>query len=274
MTNIDLKNLQKNSLKILALIVILQTFYLRFLILKVPLSVDEGLWAYIGWLLIQGKQLYSDLYSISPPLLYIPFSLSELLLGHGLTNLRIFGLSWNLLTIGSIYLVVKETFNKKIALIAAIIAFFYSIAYQQEGHFLLLSEHLSQLPLFLSIYFLLKKRFFIAGLLISITWNMREHYLILQVLLISYLAINAWLRKLSWKQVAIYSAGSAIPALLILGYFYRINHLTDYINAVFIYRYGYLSSGWESSVSLGRLFEVFLNDEQSSPSLSAAKGRG
>lgn len=231
---------------VIFILIILSGLYLRFLLLKIPLSYDEGEWAYITTRLLKGNNLYVDIASSNGPLLYLPYFLSESILGHGFGNLRFIGITWNIITVILIYFLTKTVFNKRIGFYALLLALIYTLSYRQEGMFNLLAEHLSQLPLFLSLLVLvsaLKSKkdllFFLSGIFMSVAWNFREHYIILNSFIVLYLIYGKFLKKSSWRQIILFVFGSSLPFFAILSYLYLNHSLKSYWVEVFLDRFKY-----------------------------------
>jgi len=261
--------LNKNFwITIISTLIIILCLYLRYLILSIPLSVDEGYWAYIASLLLKGKNLFIDVWSSDPPVIYWAYYFSERFLGHGLIYLRITGVVINLLTIYVIFLLTSNSFNKKIGFISVVLSLIYTISFQQEGHFVLNGEQLSQLPLFLSLLLFVlgfnAKRskqvlmFFFSGILMGLAWNIRGHYLILQSLLYIYILFGLLKQKLRLIAIISYSIGSIIPFTIFAFYFFSIGKLLEYFQGNYIDRFFYLQSA-QSATLITNIFYI-LND--------------
>lgn len=246
-------SIKKNiRISLIFILIFILGMYLRYLILSIPLSVDEGYWAYTATLLLKGKKLFVDIWSSDPPVIFLAYYLSEKFLGHGLIFLRIAGVIINLITIFVIYMLTVKTFNKKVGIICVLLSLIYSVSFQQEGHFILNGEQLSQLPLFLSVYLMVlgfearrKKQiiiFIMSGILLSLTWHIRGHYLILQLLIFLYLIYGLLSKKLKLSVILSYFIGSTIPFMAFLLYFVSIGKLPEYVQGVYIDRFFYLQS--------------------------------
>lgn len=236
--------MRKNYYLIICAVIIILGLYLRYLILRIPLSFDEGQWAYTATLLLKGQIISKDVFTTSPLFIFLPYVFSEFFLGHGLLNLRITGLLWNFSTGFLIYLTAKKLFSSKIGILSFVIFSVYSINFQQEGHFLFVAEQISQLPLFLSIYLLISfyknqdnKKIFLSGLFIGLACNMREHYLLLALLLVIYFILMKVRKKIYKTPIVFFLAGFLSPFIFIFFYVLMFSDFNNYVNGVYIYKF-------------------------------------
>ena len=84
---------------------------LRFPFLEIPLERDEGAYAYMAQLLLEGVPPYTQAYSLYFPGLFIIYALTFLILGQTIFAIHFCLLIANLITIVIIFLIGKKIFN-------------------------------------------------------------------------------------------------------------------------------------------------------------------
>jgi 4-amino-4-deoxy-L-arabinose transferase-like glycosyltransferase len=91
---------------------------LRFSFLEVPLERDEGAYAYIAQLLLDGIAPYTQAYSLYFPGIFIIYALTFLVFGQTIFAIHFCLLIANLVTIVFIYLIGKRLFDSLTGIIS------------------------------------------------------------------------------------------------------------------------------------------------------------
>ncbi len=113
------KSFQNYLLWSILIIVILLTIVIRVRLLSVPLERDEGLYAYMGQLLLQGVPLYDQAYGIKFPGIYFIYGLILAVFGQTHVGIHFALLLVNLATVLLLYRLGKRLFNNWVGVISA-----------------------------------------------------------------------------------------------------------------------------------------------------------
>lgn len=229
-------------------LLLLPGILLQILIIHTQLSYDEASWAYVAMKLVEGKQLFTDVIITTPVFVLIPYLIVHGLHGSGFGALHGFGIVWNTATMVCMMLLARYLWGWRVAVFVLVIGSVYTVAYPQGGHFLLSGEQVSQLPLFLSLLilqFATKQRsrrlFFLSGVLMGITWNIREAYLLLHGAVMVYILYGIRSKRVGWVHGLAYGVGSLVPILSIVLYFFLHHQLDDFFRLVIMLRLHYLT---------------------------------
>ena len=95
--------------------------------LTYPFGRDQGIYAYAGKLLLEGKMNYKYVFDLKPPGIHFLFALIQFINGESMLSARIFDIVWQSLTGFFIFLIAyKLSLNKILSLISA---FLYLLLY-------------------------------------------------------------------------------------------------------------------------------------------------
>ena len=98
-----------------------------------PLTRDQGAYAYIADLMMQGGMPYRDAWDLKPPAIYFVYWLAFLLFGRSEFAVRLFDVLYALLSAASVYLLAHGVFrDRRIAVCAA---WLYAFCYYLLVHF-------------------------------------------------------------------------------------------------------------------------------------------
>jgi 4-amino-4-deoxy-L-arabinose transferase-like glycosyltransferase len=210
-----------NKKTVFALIFLLLAF--RLPDLNIPLSYDEGIYAYIGQVVIpSGRLPYAAVFDQKPILVYLPYLISNLF-GYGPLAVRIAGWLFAGLTIFALFYLLSKYFGLAAAFVGIFLELWLGNSPSFEGQFNMLSEQLVKLPLILFIIWFLGfkkpanlKYWFIGGLLFSWLFLTKQTYVII---LLAFIPILPRLIK-SFFSLAF--GILIIPAVVLL--IYSMNH--------------------------------------------------
>lgn len=208
---------------------------LRLRLLAIPMERDEAGFAYIGHWLLNGKSLYIDVVDNKLPGLYFLYAMFTTLFGYQSTGVHIGLLLANITSCICFYFLIKELFNKYVALLAT--AFFALL--MVSANVVGFAAHATQLllPFILGAWVLFFKgvrsgkwwQFLIAGLLIGIAFSIKQQSVVFGMLaaVIWWPIRLVWHRKengrLPFLEYLCLGVGGFLPITLIGGYFAMTN---------------------------------------------------
>lgn len=115
--------------------------YFRSKFLSIPLERDEGTYAYMGQLLLDGKRPYLDFYEMKPPALYYSYALLVGLVGTTVEGLHAAALMVCVVTAVLIYYICKILYHREAGLMAALVYLILSLG-RIPGGYTAQAEHL------------------------------------------------------------------------------------------------------------------------------------
>lgn len=98
---------------------LLLSIVVRWRLREMPLERDEGGFAYLGQLLLQGIPPFQLAWDNKPPGLYLAYSATMAVFGQSAAGIRLGLLAVNLATIGLIFLFTKDLFDSSTGSLAA-----------------------------------------------------------------------------------------------------------------------------------------------------------
>jgi hypothetical protein len=78
------------STSLLVVMIMALTFFLRMKFWHQPFQMDDGVYAYIGWGMLDGLVPYKDVFDNKPPGIYLLYSLVFLLTEPSALNVKVF----------------------------------------------------------------------------------------------------------------------------------------------------------------------------------------
>ena len=233
---------QSNNLPIsVALVAIFAlTFLLRMNFWNQPLQMDEAVYSYVGWGMLDGLVPYKDVFDHKPPGIYLLYALAFLLFGPKALSIKVLATIYTLGTVLAVFLVGRKMAGERVGCMAALLFGIFSCGPKIEGGGVN-TEIFLVLPYTLAAYFLLR----------TVDTAGRRHYLffglwtglasiIKQVALVNLCWVFAyWLgciwRDRTWSAVAnivrnavLVMVGVALPWLPFILYFYFSDAIKDF----------------------------------------------
>ena len=199
-----------------------------------PLTTDEGGYAYTAHWWFRGLPLYSDqLWFDRPQGIFLAYQLGMSLLGDSTWAIRLWGALWAAGTAAGVYLVARRLLGRQEAIVSAVLCALFSAAPQLEG-FTANAKVFMALFTTLSSYYILTRKPIQAGILASAAVLLKPSGASAFLLAVVWLAHErAGLSE--WEQFILASIPLPLAALahgaMTVG-------LTDYANAVFMFRVG------------------------------------
>ncbi len=197
--------------------------YVRIRLLSTPLERDEGEYAYMGQLLLQGVPPYQEAFNMKLPGTNMIYAFFMLLFGETITAIHLGFLIVNLSSIVLLYLLTQRWFNSRTGLVAAMSFSMITLSPALLGF----AAHAAHFVIFFTLggLYLLdaalehKKRieFFITGFLFGCAFLMKQSGLFFLFLGISILLFHKIVGKIHRNELlrfcVLLLAGFSIPVL-------------------------------------------------------------
>lgn len=236
----------------LLLVILLVITAIRIRLLAMPLERDEGEFAYMGQLMLDGIPPYKIAYSMKLPGIYAAYALVMAVFGQTTVGIHLGLLLVNLTSIALVFLLGKRLVDPTVGVVAAASYAFSSLS----RHMLGTSAHAMHfvLPFILGGMLLMLKgiesgkarTFFWSGLLLGIGFVVKQH----GALFIPFAAIYVFwalfrVKPVCWKDLlrkeGLLLAGSAIPFGLTCSILYKLGVFKNFWFWTFTYAREYTS---------------------------------
>ncbi|MEW6668823.1 MAG: hypothetical protein AB1512_26730 [Thermodesulfobacteriota bacterium] len=209
------------------LLSLLLTTYVRLSHLSMPLERDEGEYAYVARLILEGVPPFQETYNMKMPGIYYIYAVLMAFLGQSVEGVRLGLLFVNLLTCFTLYFLLTSLYSPLVGCVAVGVFTILSLTPRIQG-FAANAEHFVLLPALLGMLFLVlavdreaQWLFFLAGLMLGVAFVIKQHGLAFLLFGLCFSACagppgsgRAWgrgLRNLAWV-----GSGSVLPFLLMV----------------------------------------------------------
>lgn len=201
-------------------------------LLSYPILTDPGLYSYMGQELLRGNVPYRDVVGAKGPMHIFSLSFFMLIFSF-LPNylaIRVGFLILSIIFTISFFLILRKLFNQRVALFSSLVLL--SFTYFLISFIIGSAKALSLFFFIPSFTFLLRKRYFLSGLFVSLsylTWQVGALFITAPLFLI-LLSEYGWKRKIvNFGKVFI---GFLTPLTVFSIYFYLHNSLIKFINVI------------------------------------------
>jgi hypothetical protein len=224
----NLKFLTDNKFAYLLLLLLLGiTYYVRSNFFLIPFERDEGIYAYFGKLILEGKIPYKDFYEIKLPGIFYAYALIVKVFGYSVYKLHFGFTIVNLLNIIILFFIGKKILGPFYGLAIGVV---FSILSLNPGlcGFTIQSEHLVVFFISAGILALiyandLKKQFYylLSGLLFALAVSIKSHAVfmcffgLLMIIVNNYSNEKAIISRILLKNILYYLIGGFIIIILI-----------------------------------------------------------
>jgi len=237
---------------VILILVILFTGFIRLRLLSIPLERDEGEFAYMGQLILQGIPPYLISYNMKLPGIYAAYALVMSVFGQTVEGIHLGFLLLNGATTVLIFLLVKRLFDSYTAIIASASFSILSVSPSVLGtsaH----ASHFVLLPALGGILLLLKaidssklQHVFWSGILLGISFLMKQPGIFFIVFGFLYLLFSLYrLQKapfrLMMRHGSFFLLGAILPFVLTCAILYRAGVFEKFWFWVFSYASQYVS---------------------------------
>lgn len=269
--------LKKNIFLMLSILIIYLVFYIHLNCLNVPLERDEGEYAYMAQLILEGIPPYSIAYNMKLPGTYFMYAIFMLLFGQSIIGIRLGFLILNLITIFLVFIIARKKFNVFVGYGSAVSYSVLSIGISFLGLF----AHATHFVVFFAlsgIYMMLigienykniefeksntslklESRlfnisaenirilfFFFSGIFLGLSFLMKQNGLFFIFFSLLYLFFEFLKKKIPFKNILINLSviifGSLLPFLIIYFYLWNARVTNNFLFWVFDYGIKYAS---------------------------------
>jgi len=182
--------------EIAIVITILTIAIIRYRLLGVPLERDEGEYAYMGQLILQGIPPYAEAYNMKFPGIYFLYALILTLFGQTHTGIHLALLITNTATIFLIYLLGKHLFDNLTGTVAGIsygiisLCPWYHGLWSNSEHYVVFFAIAGILLLTKTIHSTKLHHFFWCGILLGLSFTIKQHGILFILFSIGYFIIT------------------------------------------------------------------------------------
>ena len=248
-----------NSLVLLAIAAVIGSVSLTY-----PFGRDQGIYAYAGKLLLEGKMNYKEVFDLKPPGIHFFFSFIQLISGESMFNARVFDILWQFIT-AVIVMIISSRLTRSIYL-PILAAFLYIFLYYRLDYWHTLQAD-GALNLFFALTVLLTissfyshsfLKIFAAGVVFGIALLFKYTIIsFLPLLVICFLLSKTELKSLRIKNTIVFLAGLVLNLILAVLLYQFTGALPELINVQFVQTPLYTSIAYETE-SGGYIFSQLL----------------
>jgi 4-amino-4-deoxy-L-arabinose transferase-like glycosyltransferase len=246
---------------IILVIVILIISGLRYRILDVPLERDEGEFAYIGKLILEGIPPFKEAYDQKLPGVYTMYAIIMALFGETSRGIHLGLLFTNIFSILFLFLAIRKVFNDWVGIITASAFGFLALTPAVLGH----SAHATNFVIcfaLLGLWLFAKARakksfglYFLSGLGLGVAFLMKQPGAFFSLFAVSILSYDAWKAGISAPiiknfifKALVLGAGILLPYLFTVFLMWRLGIFDKFWFWTYQYAIAYgtdWSVGWE-----------------------------
>ena len=237
---------------------------IRFRFIYVPLERDEGEYAYMGQLILQGIPPYKLAYNMKLPGIYFMYAFLMQIFGESIRGIHLGFLIVNLSSVILLYLIFKKFMNEILTVIFALMYGLYSTSPYVLG-FAFHATHL--VLLFFLISFLLFLDYvekdksislYLSGIFLGISFLMKQQGIFLILFLFLYLFYFNLSKRLRFKNILLnqFLFGLFIIFPFIISLFYLFNK--GVISEFYFWTFSYASK-YVSITSMSEGFQNLIN---------------
>jgi hypothetical protein len=246
-------------------LIILFTVFIRLRLLEIPLERDEGEFAYMGQLMLQGIPPYLISYNMKLPGIYSAYALIMFLFGQSAAGIHLGFIIVNVATIILVFLIAAHLFNHFTGFVAGSSFAILSLSPTVYGtsahatHFVLLPALGGLLIMLASAKSGEAKYIFWSGLLLGLSFLMKQPGIFFVILTSLYLLYNSFRSpnfsaRLILKQESVFLLGAIIPFAITCSVLYISGVFDKFWFWTFSYAYLYVSL-----ISPSEGFKMFLD---------------
>ena len=212
---------------IVMLIAIVVVGLIRLRLAGIPLERDEGEYAYIGKLMLEGTAPYISAYNMKLPGTYFMYSLIMLVFGKSIVGIHYGLLIMNSFTMWFLFLGIRRLFNNQVAFICAVLYGFYTISAVVLG-FAAHATHFINFFVAAGIYFMSrtttsnnKYHVFLLGLMLGLAFLMKQQAVYFLFFGGAFIVYHYFPKNRNWVPLAwstgLYALGVILPYLITAG---------------------------------------------------------
>lgn len=248
-----LTNLSNKQLVIYLLLILFCAFLFGCVSLIYPYGRDQGTFAYIGKLILEGKIQYKDAFDIKPPGVHFIFAFGQMLFGDSMVLMRLFDVLWQMITAIVIFFIVQRITGSKWLSFAS--SFLYLFLYFRIGFWdILQAEGFLNFFFALSVLLILKceddfsnVKFFFSGVFFGLSVLFKTSVLIYLPFILFFFFFEGRKSLLKKFKDAFYLITGLLSVFILTVLFYFINSALGYFAEIqFIQVPLYVKIGYEN----------------------------
>jgi 4-amino-4-deoxy-L-arabinose transferase-like glycosyltransferase len=232
-----------------------------------PFQMDEGVYAYIGWGMLDGLVPYKEVFDHKPPGIYLLYSLVFLLTEPSALNVKVFASIYTLGTALAVFLLTRKVAGTKAGCLSALLFGIFSCGPKIEGGGVN-AEIFMILPYTLAAYFLLqaaetdkRKSYFLAGLFTGLACTIKQVAVVNVLWIAAFLLFRIWRRRTEKTVSEIAVDGAAVAVGMVLPwipfalYFYVQDGLHEFFYWQVSFNIDYIGVGYKYLPNFSLVFD-------------------
>lgn len=234
------------------ILILIVVIFLRLRLLDVPLERDEGEYAYMAQLLLDGIPPYAEAYNMKFPGIYVVFAMILALFGETVSGIHIGLLLANLVSITLLFLLAKVVYDAWVGVAACGAFALMTLSHHLHGfwanaeHFVLPFVLAAFLALYLAHVKWRGSLFFVSGALFGIATTVKQHALFFVggaalLLLRELIARRSQPRQERLVRGIQFLAGMAAPFVILVVYLMAVGVFDRFFFWTFTYARAYIS---------------------------------
>jgi hypothetical protein len=247
------------------IIIILLIVFIRLRLMEIPLERDEGEFAYMGQLMLQGIPPYLISYNMKLPGIYAAYAVIMLFFGQSTAGIHLGFIIINVATIILVFLIATHLFDQLTGFVAGASFAILSLSPTVLGtsahatHFVLLPALAGFLVLFQSTESGKAGYIFWSGILLGLSFLMKQSGIFFVIFASLYLVYRSsrarnFSLQVLLRQECFFLMGAAIPLAITCGVLY----FTGVFEKFWFWTFSYASQ-YVSLTPLSRAFKSFLD---------------
>jgi 4-amino-4-deoxy-L-arabinose transferase-like glycosyltransferase len=233
------------------------TFLLRMNFWNQPLQMDEAVYSYVGWGMLDGLVPYKDVFDHKPPGIYLLYALAFLLFGPKALSIKVFATIYTLGTVLAVFLVGRKMAGERVGCMAALLFGIFSCGPKIEGGgvnteiFLVLPYTLAAYSLLRTVETAERRHYLFFGLWTGLASIIKQVALVNLCWLAAYWLVCIW-RDSTWSAVAnivrnavLVMVGVALPWLPFVLYFYLSDAIKDFFYWQVGFNFNYIYTSYQ-----------------------------
>lgn len=232
------------------IIIIAFTAVVRIRLADAPLERDEGVYAYIAQLVLDGIPPYVEAYDMRMPGLYAVYAAIIFFFGQTQAGIHTGLLAVNVATIFFLFLLARRLYGDLAAVAAAAFFAVLSMSSTVDGLYAN-TEHFVILPAVAGLYAFTRatdennnRLLFISGVILGAAFTVKQHGFVFTAAAGAFL-LMAWKRTASpatlFSRLLVLAAGAALPLLLACAILYALGAFDKFWFWIFTYAQKYVA---------------------------------
>jgi hypothetical protein len=209
--------------------------------LTYPFGRDQGIYAYIGKLLLEGKIQYKYAFDLKPPGVHYLFALAQSVAGESMFSMRVFDIVWQSITGFVLFIITYNMMGSKLA--GLLSSFIYIFLYYRLDYWhTLQADGFLNLPFSLCVLLLITSgasgsglKILFSGILFAVTILFKYTIIIfLPFLFLIFLLKHKKSISNGLRNCGYFLLGFCLIVIVVLGLYYLTGSLEHFLNIQFV----------------------------------------